>query len=86
VSVPRSDVIEELADYAHSAWSGWMDYLFGKSKFNADGSVTIPTELVERWERQVATPYAWLSEPEKESDRIEAVKMLQIASRIRLRS
>jgi hypothetical protein len=33
---------EELANYAHEAWSDWMNYLFGMSRKNDDGSVTIP--------------------------------------------
>jgi hypothetical protein len=69
---------EALAAYAHEAWSGWMRYLFEKSTRNADGTVTIPAWAVERWERQVATPYSALSEQEKASDRDEADKMLEI--------
>ena len=70
--------MEELSDYAHSAWAGWMKYLFEKSTKNTDGSVTIPSELVERWERQVNTEYDFLSELEKDSDRKEAIRMLNI--------
>jgi hypothetical protein len=69
---------EQLADYAHDAWSGWMEYLFEKSKENSDGSVTIPTELVKRWKRQLNTSYKDLSEKEKNSDRDEADKMIKI--------
>ena len=72
---------EELADYAHQAWAGWMEYLFGKSVTNNDGSVTIPPVLVERWLRQMSTSYADLSEAEKDSDPKEADVMLAIVSR-----
>lgn len=69
---------EELAEYAHDAWSGWMRYLFEKSTKNDDGTVTIPSWAVERWTRQMNTPYDELPEEEKESDRAEADRMLEI--------
>ena len=69
---------EELAAVAHEQWSGWMRYLFGKSTHNLDGTVTIPAWAVERWKRQLNTPYDDLSEPEKESDRVEARKYIRI--------
>lgn len=72
------DVREQLADLAHEQWSGWMQYLFAKSAVNDDGSVSIPTELVERWQRQVSTPYADLPGHEQESDRVEADKVLRV--------
>jgi len=72
------ELLEELADYAHFAWSGWMEYLFSKSKMNPDGSCTIPTVSVEWWVRQMNTAYVDLSEREKESDRVEAKMILGI--------
>ena len=72
---------EALAAQAHDSWAGWMKYLFSKSTKNADGTVTIPAWAVERWERQAATGYAWLSEDEKKSDREEADKYLAIMRR-----
>lgn len=71
-------VRENLSSYAHEAWSGWMVYMFAKSVYNEDGSITIPPELVERWTRQMNTDYANLPEGEKQSDRDEADKMLDI--------
>jgi hypothetical protein len=71
-------VREELAAYAHESWSGWMEYLFRNSEVDASGAATIPPSLVERWMRQMGTPYAQLPEGEKESDRAEADKMLAI--------
>ncbi len=73
-----SDKREALADYAHEAWAGWMRYQFGKAPLNNDGSWTMPAAFVERWQRQMNTPYAELPEHEKRSDRDEADKMLAI--------
>lgn len=67
----------KLAEYAHSAWAGWMKYLFEKSIKNHDGTVTIPKWAVERWERQANTDFSDLPEDEKSSDYKEAEKMLQ---------
>lgn len=67
-----------LADYAHKAWSGWMNYLFGLSTHNDDGTVTIPAWAVERWKRQAGTPYQGLPEDEKLSDIAEAEKILAL--------
>ena len=69
---------EKLADLAHDQWSGWMQYLFEKSIFNKDGTITIPKWAVDRWTRQMQTDYKDLPEEEKESDRVEAEKMLAI--------
>lgn len=70
---------ERLADYAHAAWAGWMKYMFQKSEHNlVEGTVTIPAPLVNRWMRQMNTPYAELPESEKESDRLEADRMIEI--------
>lgn len=78
---------ETLADYAHAAWSGWMKHLFSKCEPHevrteigerATGSLIIPKSFVERWTRQIETPYAELPENEKESDRKEADRMLEL--------
>lgn len=63
---------EKLAALAHEQWSGWMRYLFSKCTCvpGADGARLIPRWAVERWQRQMATPYDGL--PEKERDRMLA--------------
>lgn len=71
-------VKEQLAAYAHQAWSGWMQYLFSKSTECADGSASIPAWAVSRWKRQMITPYPSLPPDEQESDRAEADKILAI--------
>lgn len=77
----KKEIIEEHADFAHSAWSGWMKYLFSKTTSNEDGSETIPKELTDRWRRQLKTSYKDLPEDEKESDRDEAIKVLKIVQK-----
>lgn len=69
---------ETLAAYAHSAWAGWIDYLYSKAIHRTDGAILIPEWAARRWLRQRETPYADLPEAEKESDRAEADKMLAI--------
>lgn len=84
----ENELRERLAEYAHAAWSGWMEYMLGKCRpgtsrlDNGDtvenGTLVIPVDLVERWQRQMQTPYDALPESEKESDRAEADRMLAI--------
>jgi hypothetical protein len=71
-------MLEELANLCHSQWSGWMDYLFQKGQMNDDGSFTIYAPYVERWHRQMVTPYEDLSNSERDSDRVEAKKFLRL--------
>ena len=72
------DIREELSDYAHDTWSGWMKYMFGKGRFTVEGEFILPLGLVSRWMRQMNTPYAELSEAEKLSDQKEAARILAI--------
>ncbi len=74
------ELIEQLAAKEHAGWAHWMDYLFSVCEPLPDGSLVIPFPLVERWQRQVTTPYARLSEREKQSDRNEVVHILPIIS------
>ncbi len=73
-----TNVEEKLADYAHTAWSGWMSYLFLCSVAQKDGSVVIPKDKAERWHRQMSTDYNDLPEKEKHSDRTEAKLIIDI--------
>lgn len=91
----RDEAREDLAEYAHEAWSGWMKYLFSKGEYRwveapteSHGKVErvwiMPQWAVERWTRQMNTPYADLSEEERKSDREEADKMIDIFLRSKL--
>jgi hypothetical protein len=63
-----SDLLEPLAAIEHARWSHWQRYMHSKC-IPQDGALLIPAELVQRWERQLNTPYAALTDKEKESDR-----------------
>jgi Tol biopolymer transport system component len=66
-----AELMEHLAAIEHERWADWQRWVHEAGTRNPDGSVTISAANVARWERQIATPYADLSEPEKEADRRE---------------
>lgn len=72
-----NDIIEILSKVVHERWAHWQKYLHSVCKRNEDGSLTIPKEKVERWERQIKTEYKDLSEKEKDSDREQAYEYLK---------
>jgi hypothetical protein len=65
----HKEFLEICADLEHDRWGSWQKYLHSLCVKNEDGSLTIPKEKVDRWERQIKTKYVNLSEQEKESDR-----------------
>jgi len=71
-------LIETLAAVEHERWSHWQRYMHGKCINRPDGSLIIPADLVQRWQKQIETPYADLSEQEKESDREQVSKYLPL--------
>ena len=76
------NICENLAALAHEQWSGWMEYVFNKSQDNVDGTVTLPKWAVDRWKRQIDTPYHMLSEEEKNSDRQEAKRVIALIRQV----
>jgi hypothetical protein len=64
ISQWREDLIEKLAAIEHERWSGW--YVWERE------NRTLENEA--RWNTQAITPYANLSEKEKDSDRREVMK------------
>ncbi len=77
---------EKLAEIEHTRWAAWQQYLHSlcKPHIGQDGGPTgallIPADLVARWERQIDTPYADLSEREKDSDRKEVGRYWHLIS------
>lgn len=74
----EQELIEKLADAEHASWARWQSYLFSQCLFSTEGDALIPHELVQRWKRQIDTPYKHLSEKEKQSDRDEVAHILPI--------
>ena len=77
----KQKIIEEFASMEHDRWAKWQSYVH-KNLYNIQENEPerwkelknphlkiLPTELYERWERQIHTPYSELSDQEKESDR-----------------
>lgn len=73
-----ADLTERLASIEHERWSHWQRYMHDKCTRHPDGSLVVPPELVAQWERQIATPYAELGEPEKKSDREQVNRYLPL--------
>lgn len=69
-------MIEKLAEVQHEIWAHWMKYLFEVCTLNEDGSVTIPSDRVKRWKRQIDTEYSALPQKEKDSDIEQAQKVV----------
>ena len=68
--------LEHYAHLEHERWSKWQEYMFECAVVSGDDNLGIrtlafPTGQYENWKRQIDTPYAELSEKEKESDRKE---------------
>jgi len=75
------NAVELLSEIEHERWSRWQKYLHESCVPNNDGSLTIPFELVNKWEKQMNTPYKQLTDKEKNSDRelvMEKIHLLEI--------
>lgn len=74
---------EKLASIEHERWAHWQKYMHSLCR---EGSVTgtliIPAHLVDRWEKQINTPYAALSEKQKKSDRDQVDKYLPLIEEV----
>ncbi len=69
----KEEIREKLAEIEHQRWADWQKYMhthvYDSSESINPHLKVIPTELYNRWERQIMTPYSELSEAEKDSDR-----------------
>jgi hypothetical protein len=73
-----AQLTEQLAAAEHERWAHWQRYVHSKGLQQPDGSIVLPADLVSRWEQQIATQYAQLTEQEKESDRDQVRKYLPL--------
>lgn len=70
--------IDVLAAVEHERWAHWQQHLHDQCRRTKDGSLVIPAQLVKRWATQIATPFAQLSEAERESDREQVRRYLPL--------
>jgi hypothetical protein len=61
---------QQLASIEHERWASWQRWMHDQCGAlpGSGGALMIPAALVERWERQIVTPYEQLSEAEQRSD------------------
>ncbi len=74
----ENKLVEKIAEQSHKSWSRWMKHLFENGFMDFDGGFTINSFSVEKWITKMNIPYEMLSEQEKELDRFEAEKYLEI--------
>lgn len=72
------EVLDRLAAVEHERWAHWQRYLHDLCETRPDGSLVIPAKLVRRWEEQIGTPYADLSDEERLSDQEQVLKYLPV--------
>lgn len=71
--------LERMSDEVHQIWAQWMMYMFKHGLPRPGGGWIMDDAVYKRWQRQMKTPYAQLSEKEKESDREIARRYLDVA-------
>jgi hypothetical protein len=70
------ELLEELARIEHIRWSEWQAWCHKVLRDNNPSPEQ--GDILERWDRQIATPYAELSEAEKQSDRDQVARYLPL--------
>jgi hypothetical protein len=65
---PTDGLLEQLAALEHEQWARWTEHMLNN----------LTPDNIARWRRQIDTPYASLSEQEKESDREWARRILAL--------
>lgn len=71
------ELMEKLADIEHQRWADWQQHVHSKCSLSKEG-LAIPMNLIDRWNEQICTPYAELSEEDKEKDREQVRRYLPL--------
>ncbi len=75
-----ADLLEKLAAIEHERWAHWQRFMHAQGRRQPDGSLVLPPESVARWDRLIDTPYALLTDKERESDREQVRRYLPIVT------
>lgn len=70
------ELIEKLAEIEHERWADWQKWCHQVLRENCPSPEL--EAVLERWDRQIATPYSELSEAEKQSDRDQVARYLPL--------
>ena len=74
--------MEKFADIEHQRWADWQKYLHSCTHLNDRGEICFNSyRQFEHWKRQIETPYAELTEEEKESDRKQVKRYWSIIAK-----
>lgn len=76
IQTKLDQIIDELASIEHERWAHWQKYVHDLAQRNSDGSVTIPSDFVTKWERKITANFTDLTDSEKESDRDQVRRYL----------
>ena len=74
--VENGELREQLAAIEHERWADWQKWCHKVLRENNPSPEQ--GDILERWDRQIATPYAELSEKEKQSDRDQVDRYWQL--------
>ena len=74
----RAALIEQLAAIEHERWADWQRWVHACGSRQPNGDLLIPAEWVARWDRQIATPYEGLSDQEREADREQVARYIDL--------
>lgn len=71
--------IEQLAEIEHQRWADWQAWCHKILRENCPSPEL--EAVLERWDKQIATPYKDLTEQEKQSDRDQVDRYLPLLSK-----
>lgn len=73
-----NQLVEKIAELCHDQWSGWMKYFLGKCHYDSNGNIVIHRDYVDSLKLQINAKYKELSEIDKDKDRREGNRFLDI--------
>jgi hypothetical protein len=76
--INNAELLEKLASIEHERWAHWQGFMHEQGERQPDGGLLLSAELISKWDRLIATPYAHLTVDEQESDRDQVRRYLPL--------